>query len=239
MQRCSPGRGASGGAAPRGCSGSPAAQRRRRLNLVRGSGRRHERAERGSSPSPPPPGGFTLRDSSARAPGDRRGSGGAGGAPRLAPTSARQRRREEGRGECGLRVPLPPAPLPAALGLGGREAPSSGSAGLLRPPAGEHRLGRPPLPPSGVTPVRGPGAHSLRLPSGGSPSCSCRGEGRAAGEVLLLLPGVGSCCVPAAPGSVAACVCAEGEYPGSIAGSTSSPLSHRVRTVGVYYVTCD
>ncbi|XP_053832582.1 translation initiation factor IF-2-like [Vidua macroura] len=78
-------------AAVAAAAGSPAAQWRPRLNLVRGSGRRDERAERGSSP--PPPGGFTLRDSSARAPGDRGGSGGAGGAPRLAPTSARQRRR--------------------------------------------------------------------------------------------------------------------------------------------------
>lgn len=48
----------------------------------------------------------------------------------------------------------------------------------------------------------------------------------------------------AASGSVAVCACVcvcvcRGEYQGTIVGSTSSPLSHQVRSVDDYYVTCD
>lgn len=154
---------------------------------------------------------------------------------------------EEGRGECGLRVPrvpLPPAPLPAALGSGEGKRQVQAAPGFfpLRPPAGEppprpaaasSERGDPAAVPARGQAARGMGAHSLRLPSGGAPRCSCRGEGRGAGDVLLLR--VSSL---RQRGCVCVCVCS-GEYQGSIVGSTPSPLSHQVRSVDVYYVICD
>lgn len=143
-----------------------------------------------------------------------------------------------------------PRPAPGRAGARGkgsakfRQRRASSLSGRLRE---SRRLGRAPLPPSGVTPPRCPlgggrsGGRALSacgcLPE--APRGARAGErGPGAGDVLLLLPGVGSCCVSAASGSVAVCAC-RGEYQGSVVGSTSSPLSHQVRSVDVYYVTCD
>lgn len=158
--------------------------------MVRGSGRRDERAVRGSSS--PPPRGSTLRDSPTRAPGDRRG--GAGGARCFPPTAGRPAATERaevsaGSGRLGFR-------FPPALGLGEREALSSGSAGLLPPPAtggaaaasADRRFlpwgGRAAVPLGGQPPGRvgagGTGTRSLASCLAAAPRVApCRGKGRA------------------------------------------------------------
>lgn len=162
----------------------------------------------------------------------------------------------EGRGECGLRAP--PVPLPP-LGLGEREAPTLGSA-VLRPSraasgaaaasahgrflcAGrpEERGGPAAVPARRASAGRDRGGHTQPAccRPAAPPVALCRRRERAAGDVLLLLPGVGErLCRQPAGAWVSWCVC-RGQCRGSVPGSTSAPLSHQVRSVNVYYVTGD
>lgn len=131
-----------------------------------------------------------------------------------------------GSGRLGFRFPPPHSRPRWGSGEGKLQVQAAPGFFPLRPPAGEP----PPRPaaassergdPAAVharrQPAPGTGTHSLRLPSGGSARCCCRGEGRGAGDVLLLLLGVGAAVCQQPPTAwlfVRACVCVQGGVPG-------------------------
>lgn len=149
-----------------------------------------------------------------------------------------------------------------ALGLGERETPSSGTAGLLRSPAAagggaaasahrpEERGGPAAVPARGAAAGKERGAHGdgrapppARCLPAAPQVAPCRGKGRAGrGRPVAASRGSGRRSVSAASGSVAVRAggggCEGAGVPGQPPRSAPAPLSRPVRSAGGYYVTC-